>query len=166
MVRIAKGDQRAVPLLLERYRKALFAFLYRITVNQADAEDLFQETWMRVVRYGRTFDPQKKFSTWLFQIAVNCTRDFFKQKSPETALENEISVDMDLRGMENQEMVEQIMRKMPLPYREILALRYFHDMKEKEIADLLGIPLGTVKSRLHKTLAHLREIYEVTDLAE
>ena len=166
MMRVARGDDNSADLLVRRYQQPLFAFLYRLTVNQADAEDLFQETWLRTIRYRHTFDPTKKFSTWLFQIAVNCTRDFFHKKPAATvAMQEDISIagDHEMRRLEDQELAAMIVERLPLPQREVLVLRYFHHLKEKEIAELLDVPLGTVKSRLHKIMHHLQQFYGESD---
>lgn len=161
MMRLAHGDAGAADLLVARYKNMLFAFLYRLTTNRSDAEDLFQETWLRVVRYRHTYRAPKKFSTWLFQIAVNCTRDFYKSTVKAKTLDGESALlsTEDGRHLEDRELTAMLMRQLPLPQREVIMLRYFHDMKETEIADLLEIPLGTVKSRLHKSLLYLKAHY-------
>jgi RNA polymerase sigma-70 factor (ECF subfamily) len=158
MALLAQGDGRAADALVERYRNALFAFLYRMNENRADAEDLFQETWLRVMRYRRTYCAGKRFSTWLFQIALNCTRDLAAAKRPAAPLEEEPedAGERNPSEMEEKESAQALVLKLPLPYRETVILRYFHDMKESEIAEVSGIPLGTVKSRLHKALTFLR----------
>ena len=166
MMRVACGDDASANILVKRYQQPLFAFLYRLIVNQADAEDLFQETWLRTIRYRHTFDPTKKFSTWLFQIAVNCTRDFFRKKPAATVSMQEdipIAGDHGIRLLEDQELAAAIVDRLPLPQREVLVLRYFNHLKEKEIAELLDVPLGTVKSRLHKVMHYLQQFYGESD---
>ena len=162
MEEIARGSSEASSILLDRYKNQLFAFLYRLILNQTDAEDIFQETWIRIIKYAHTFNASKKFSTWLFQIAVNCSRDFINCKHYEANIEEEITVcDVNqIEDFENKEFAESIIEKLPLSFREVVILRYFHDKKEKEIAELLSIPIGTVKSRLHKAIAFLKKFYD------
>ena len=83
MERVQGGDDRALSERLERYRAPLFGFLARRLGDAASAEDLFQETWLRVVRARARFDPQRRFSTWLFQIANNLCRDRFRRSGTE-----------------------------------------------------------------------------------
>lgn len=158
---IVDGDATAADLLVDRYQQMLFSFLCRLSTNQADAEDIFQEVWLRVIRYCRSFQKDKKFKSWLFQIAVNCTRDYFSQRRTTMPMLEDIATEQphDWKRLEDRELARTILGKVPLPQREVLLLRYFHDMKEKEIAVVLNIPIGTVKSRLHNILHYLKEFY-------
>ena len=163
MSRVVAGDASAADALVQRYQHTLFSFLYRLTLNTADTEDLFQETWLRLLRYRNTFRIGSKFSTWLFQIAVNCTRDLLSHKMPAVPVKDDMAVsaaDITDQPLENRDNVAAIVEHLPLPQREVLVLKYFHDMKETEIAALLEIPLGTVKSRLHNAMACVRRFYE------
>jgi len=163
MARLAAGDETALGPLLERWRGPLYAFLAR-RVGDAEADDLFQETWIRVVRYRDRFDPQRRFSTWLFQIANNLCRDRGRRREvreryrrerraeargdPERTRPPPIDRALDLRRR---------VTALPDKLREVLVLRYYRDLPEKEIARIVGIPAGTVKSRLHAAVKALRE---------
>ena len=81
MAAVRRGDEGALGVLLDRYRSRLFAFLIRRVGDPSAAEDLFQETWLRVVRARERFDPRRRFSTWLFQIANNLCRDRARRKA-------------------------------------------------------------------------------------
>ena len=160
MMLVIKGDAKSTDILIQRYQNSLFHFIYRLVLNQADAEDLFQESWLRVIRYRDTYNSEKKFSTWLFQIALNCTRSFMKQKKASISIENVAinAIDPD-HTLEKKEMAHKLTQQLPLHQREPLILKFFHGKKEREIADILAIPIGTVKSRLHKALQHLKNYY-------
>ncbi len=160
MCRLQQGNTQAADILLQRYKGPLFSFLYRLTVNQSDSEDIFQETWLRVIRYAHTFQKQKKFSTWLFQIATNCTRDFFRRKKETVPLEENIELIAQNKQptFENKQWATMLVKKLSLSQREVVILKFFHQKKEREIAEILNIPLGTVKSRLHKAVNYLREM--------
>jgi RNA polymerase sigma-70 factor (ECF subfamily) len=157
MVQVQAGSERALEALVERWRGPLFGFLQR-RAGGPDADDLFQETWLRVVRARRRFDPRRRFSTWLFQIANNLCRDRFRRAGaaargrealrdapPDAGPGVEIRLDLARR-----------LAALPERLREVLVLRYYRDLGEREIAELLEIPPGTVKSRLHAAVRALR----------
>jgi RNA polymerase sigma-70 factor (ECF subfamily) len=163
MVQVQAGDESALETLVDRWRLRLFGFLQR-RAGASDADDLFQETWLRVVRARRRFDPRLRFSTWLFQIANNLCRDRFRRGAaaargrdalaelPPGAPDLDPGLRLDLARR---------LAGLPDRLREVLVLRYYRDLGEREIAELLGIPPGTVKSRLHAALRALREAEEV-----
>jgi len=156
--RLVSGDERALRHLLSRYERPLSSFLYRNTGGR-DVEDLYQETWIRVVRHASRFDPTKRFSTWLFQIAVNLCRDWRRRAPPEPLPPPEDSIGS--AGMARTETaidVHRLLDQLPAEQREVLILRYYHDMTEEQAAEVLGCPRGTVKSRSHHALARLAHI--------
>ncbi len=161
MQRVQTGDGDAFATLLDRYRGRLFGFLVRRSGESADVEDLFQETWMRVVRARARFDPSQRFSTWLFQIANNLCRDRGRRrgveaKAHETMLEiAEINPDV-APALDLQLDIHRRIGRLPDPLREVLLLRYYHQFSEREIAQMVDIPPGTVKSRLHTAVRRLR----------
>lgn len=156
--RIAKGDEPALAELLRRYERSLSSFLFRQTGGR-DVEDLYQETWLRVVRSVDRFDPGRRFSTWLFQIAVNLCRDWHRRRVPEVApAPAEVESATDQPRLEAGMDAERLLARLPEPQREVLILRYYHDLPEAEIAAILDCPKGTVKSRIHNAVASLSEI--------
>lgn len=152
---IAQGDEAALRELLRRYERPLSSFISRQTGGR-DVEDLYQETWWRVVRYSARFDPTRRFSTWVFQIAVNLCRDWHRRMPPEPH-----DVVDDLVAPDTRQRTEaaadaaQLLAELPEAQREVIILRYYHDCSEAQTAEILGCPKGTVKSRLHHALAHL-----------
>jgi RNA polymerase sigma-70 factor (ECF subfamily) len=158
LARVAAGDESALATLLARYERPLSHFLYRHTGGR-DVEDLYQETWLRVVRYANRFDAQRRFSTWLFQIAVNLCRDWFRRRPPPEPLLGQegagIGTDADIQRSESRLDAEKLLMTLPESHREVLILRYFHDLTEEDIAQIVDCPKGTVKSRLHNALARL-----------
>jgi RNA polymerase sigma-70 factor (ECF subfamily) len=152
---VAHGNELALRELLRRYERPLSHFIYRHTAGR-DVEDLYQETWLRAVRAAARFEPGKRFSTWLFQIAVNLCRDWRRRAPPEaSAAANEAA------GVDGVERVDagvdalRLLARLPAEQREVLILRYFHDLTEDETAAILECPKGTVKSRMHQALARL-----------
>jgi RNA polymerase sigma-70 factor (ECF subfamily) len=173
LAQYARGDQRAIAELIHRYQQELFAFLYRFVSDSNVADDLFQETFIQVHRNAGGFDPERKFRPWLFTIAANKARDHLRAMGRHTAqsLDNTAGSSedgttfldfldsgvapppMDLQRMESIAAVQAVLSGLPEHYREVLIMSYFHQFAYKEMADMLHIPLGTVKSRLHAALA-------------
>jgi RNA polymerase sigma-70 factor, ECF subfamily len=171
---IARGLQRRDPDLLdhliEKYQHRLLRYLVSLTGRREQAEDFFQETWVRVLERGRQYDGRHEFSTWLFTIARNLVIDHMRRKQP-ISLEG-MSEDDDAAPFEiaatgqpsafdvtvQREQNEQIsagMEQIVPEYREALVLRFQEGMSLEEIAQVTGAPLGTVKSRIYRGLTAL-----------
>lgn len=160
MARVGEGDARAFEELLHRYQRGLTAFLDRQTGGR-DVEDLFQETWLRVARAAASFDRTRRFSTWLFQIAVNLCRDRARRTMEEPAgelAERIPSNSGDQNAVEASLDAAALLAKLPAVQREALVLRFYHDIGESEMSEILGCPRGTVKSRIHGALVRLNEL--------
>ncbi len=169
MERVQRGEVQAFELLFERFRGRLFGFLYRRCGDGSVAEDLLQETWFRVVRSRDRFDPRRRFSTWLFQIANNLCRDRGRRLEVERRGKQNISEAMlaDAPAVRSTPVEAKLdmtgrLARLSDRLREVVVLRYFHDQSEREIARIVGIPAGTVKSRLHQAIRVMRE-QETTD---
>ncbi len=176
-----RGDQRAFAELIARYQKELFAFLCRFVSDAAAADDLFQETFVQVHRNAGTFDPERRFRPWLFTIAANKARDFLRStgrhqtrsldhvagRSGEGATtfldlmqSDMVPPPMELETAEDIAGVQRVLAELSPLYKEVLVMSYFHQFAYKEMAEMLGIPLGTVKSRLHAALAAFAKAYK------
>lgn len=172
------GDRTSFTQLMERYQRELFHFLVRFLGDRAAAEDVFQETFLQVHQSADQFDPQRRFRPWLFTIAANKARDLMRSNArrPTSPLQAAISNSDDSSGqfidlmsantelpgdpMEKEEIqakVRQAVMNLPENLREILLLSYFHQFPYKQISDILQIPLGTVKSRLHAAVAQFAD---------
>lgn len=159
---VARGDEQALAELLRRWERPLAHFLHRRTGGR-DVEDLYQEVWLRVVRAAERFDGERRFSTWLFQIALNLTRDWQRRPPAEPS---DVEPPGETRPAARAEAgldVERLLARLPEAQREVVALRYLHDLSEDEVALLLDIPRGTVKSRLHHAIARLNALVRGED---
>jgi RNA polymerase sigma-70 factor (ECF subfamily) len=159
MRRVATGDAQAFETLCRRYERPLHQFLWR-HLGGRDVDDLHQETWLRVARAAARFDPRRRFSTWLFQIAVNLCRDWHRRAPPEPhdpdTLEG-VAPDAHARSGAALD-AERLLATLPEPHRAAVLLRYYHDLPEEEVAAILGVPRGTVKSRLHTAMTSLKAL--------
>jgi len=173
-----EGDKASFTALVERYQRELFHFLLRFLGDRAAAEDVFQEAFLQVHQSADQFDPERRFRPWLFTIAANKARDLIRSQArrPTNPLQATIagndeeggefidlmqsSVEMPeepLERKELQQLVHKTVMDMPDHLREILLLSYFHQFPYKQISEILEIPLGTVKSRLHAAVAHFAD---------
>ncbi len=169
--RLKTGDNRAVDSLVNLYKAPLFAFILRLTGNRENTEDIFQETWIRVIRSIRFFRGDSKFSTWLFQIAVNMVRD----EQRKTKGKNHLPVDeyedilscppgVDPFTLMKARRVREIVETLPSKMKEAVILKYFHDFDDREIAGIVGCPEGTVKSRLYNAAQMIRKKWECAEM--
>jgi len=179
-----QGDRASFAKLVDRYQRELFHFLARFLGDRAAAEDVFQETFLQVHQSANLFDPQRRFKPWLFTIAANKARDLIRSQArrPTNPLQASISGGKDeggefidlmqsaqpgpdepLRRRELAQKVQRTVMAMPDNLREVLLLSYFHQFPYKQISGILGIPLGTVKSRLHAAVAYFADRWKETN---
>jgi RNA polymerase sigma-70 factor, ECF subfamily len=160
--RLVDGDELALRELLRRYERPLANFIHRHT-NGRDVEDLYQETWLRVVRHAQRFDRRRRFSTWLFQIAVNLCRDWHRRPPADPVPPADRAGNDELSATEARVDVARLLAALPEPQREVVLLRYYEDLTEDEVAQILECPKGTVKSRLHNALLRLTAVVRGRD---
>lgn len=174
LTRLRDGDVEAVAAIMERYQHRLYRYLLRLLREPATAEDLFQQTWVKVMERIRSFDPSHSFEGWLFALARNLAIDYLRRYRPESIDEPLPSGDSraELIAGSGPGALDQLLTRertaglaravtdLPLAFREVLTLRFEEEMKLEEIATVLALPLGTVKTRLHRALKHLRHTLE------
>ena len=165
MAAVASGDETALAALIDRYAASVHAYLLRHSNSREDADDLLQETWVRVARSARSFDTARRFRSWIYGIATNLARDLFRRRMTRDRALRDLatrpaaaprtdSVDHgELRGR---------IAELPENMRAVLLLRYYEGMSEAEMAEVLNVPRGTIKSRLHASLRRLRGEYGVS----
>lgn len=165
--RLRQGDAGAIEEIVEKYKRQVFAFIVRMVNERETAEDLFQETWLRVIRSARGFRGDAKISTWLFQIALNLCRDHIRKVG------KTVMVPLDEAGpltcepgvdpikMLQANEVRNMVNELPVKMREVVVLRFYHDMDDREIAETVGCPYGTVKTRYHRAIKLLSKKWDI-----
>jgi len=163
------GEKRAFGELVERYQTRLLNFVYRTTGDRERAEDLVQETFIRVYRHLHRFDQSKKFSTWVYTIASNLAKNELRNRSRNPLVlfqtikknwdadsrpleweDNTYRPDDLFRKRHLKSMVENTVDQLPEHHRTVFILREMEGKTYEEIADITGANLGTVKSRLNR----------------
>ena len=188
MLRYQKGDVRAFEILLTKHRKPVFNFILRYVGEKAQAEDLLQEVFLRVIKGADSYQKQAKFTTWLYTIARNLCVDNSRRGKHRKAYSLDMPMEQD--GKEGGTLLDVVadkaagtdrkviskelhgrlhaaIGKLSEDQREVFLMREFLDMPFREIADVVGCPENTVKSRMRYALEKLREeLEEYADIAK
>ena len=168
------GSEDASRALVNRYAAPAVNFIFRYVRDRALAEDLAQEGFLRVFQRLRSYDPERKFSSWFFQVLRNLTIDYLRVNRIPTSSLDELTedghaagvvVDRDSASPEDQAgqtelagVMARALAKLRPEYRDVVVLRYQEGLTQPEIAEALGIPSGTVKTNLHRARKELAEI--------
>lgn len=171
---IARGlrqrDPDVLDALVEQYQHRLLRYLLHLTGNRAVAEDLFQETWLRVLEKGHQYDGRNRFVTWLLAIAHNVGIDYLRKRNPasldamsdpedgapfEPPAGGPSPLDEAMTNQQQERFAEALQQVPPL-FREVLVLRFQEQLKLDEIAKLVRIPVATVKTRIYRGVQALR----------
>jgi RNA polymerase sigma factor (sigma-70 family) len=175
--RCLKGDEKAFEELLSKYRRSVFSICLRMVRNRSTAEDIAQEVFIKVFSALSRYDPTYPFSSWLNRITSNLCIDYIRRDKERTvSLDQPVSgADNDLliqlptavagpdREMESKEIMailEEALGNIPEHYRIIVILRHQEQLSYEEISDTLGIPLGTVKARIHRARNMIIEYFQ------
>lgn len=180
--RAQKGDRLAFAELVELYKDKLYNLGYRMMGNPTEAEDVAQETFLRAYANLSTYNASHKFSTWIYRIATNLCIDRMRKKKADFSLDAELdnggeeggstlygriaapdrSPEEDVVRLETQEEVQRAIEALPENYRSAVILKYLHDLSLQEIADILEVPVTTVKTRIHRGREALRAVLQST----
>ena len=174
IARLKRCDPDALTAMLARYQQRLYRFLTRLVQDPAAAEDLFQQTWLRVMQKIGSYDARARFDTWLFSVAHNLAIDHLRRQRSKSLDEPDESGMLpsdrlpsrgadpleELLESERAAILGEAIRELPAIQREVLSLRFEEGMKLEEIAEVAAVPLSTVKSRLHRALESLRAAVE------
>ncbi|OXS59335.1 RNA polymerase sigma factor SigW [Cohnella sp. CIP 111063] len=172
-----KGDQRAFAEIVDMYKDKLYHLAFRMTGNRQEAEDVVQETFLRVYKNLDRYDENQKFSTWIYRIATNLCIDRLRKRRAVYSLDAESSDHEGLDGYamlpsddrtpeselllsETQRLIQESIATLPIKYKSVMILRYLQDLSLQEISDVLDMPVTTVKTRVHRGREFLRKKLE------
>jgi len=169
---------QGLDLFIEKYKTPLYKLCVNLHRNSTNAEDLFQDTWIKAFKYMNDFDRSKNFEPWLFTIAINLYKDNYRKvkrwfsKSIDFFDINEKNIVMEniksttylpaesYDNRQNKEQLQNGINNLKDDFRMVIILFYYNGLKQKEISEILKIPEGTVKSRLNKAKKLLKEYME------
>ncbi len=170
------GETEAFATLVRKYQRPLFTFLLRLVGNRQSAEDLFQDTFLRVLRALPQYEEDGRFSGWLFGIANNLAVDLLRRRRVQrsyflndeealaSAVDYQNATDAEVESAEIMRLAEDALRQLPEKQRQVFLLRQHGDLSFKEIAELLGEPLNTVLSHMHYAVTKLRKQLRCADV--
>jgi RNA polymerase sigma-70 factor (ECF subfamily) len=181
--RFLEGDTHAFNLLVWRWEKPILNFVYRNIGNQETAQDICQLVFIRIFKKLKTLKEHHKFSSWIYRIALNLCRDEYKRRknrhhvSIETDPKDNVSysykqiIDQSIQTPEDlchqqivSELLEGALMTLPEEQRMIIIMKQYQGLKFVEIADIIKLPVNTIKSRLYNGLRSLRRYLEKTEL--
>ena len=171
---VLKGDKELYGEIVKRYQGRLVNFLYRLVYDQAEAHDLAQEVFFKTFQALDRYDPQYKFSTWLFRVAQNAGIDRLRKRRLKLVSLDRPSRDPgsdstwefpaaergpygELRNRERGNAIFEAIRSLPWEYRELIVMRHYGELSYAEIAEIKNLPLGTVKNKLFRARQILKE---------
>jgi RNA polymerase sigma-70 factor (ECF subfamily) len=170
--RMRAGDPEALRQVVERYQDRIFGLLYGIVRDRHEVEDVAQEVFLKVFTRIDAFDGRSRFYTWLYRVAANTAKDHVKKRArrPAVALDEDAGLEAGGRGpvesaerSEARRRVRESIAKLPVRYREVLALRELDGLSYNEIAEVLKVSIGTVESRLHRARTRLKKVMRNDD---
>ena len=175
---VRSGHPEIYEEIVKRYEKKLFSYVYRLVGNKEETEDILQNVFVKAYRNIRTFDIERKFSSWIYRIAHNEAINFLKKRSKkkfvswedivtskdkmETKSEERSPIDLWIRKESRIEMQEALSR-LPEKYREVLKLRYFSEKSYDDISRIIGSPVNTVGTLINRAKKKLMTIINIME---
>jgi len=168
------GKEKAFKLLLNKYREAIYHVILKIVHNQEEARDILQETFMKAFGSLSTYKSDYRFTTWLYRIAANSSIDYLRKKKIESlSLDQPLEIkdgsvgielpdwtynpEVDLVSRQRQVSINEAIDSLPKKYQEVIVYRHKQDKSYEQIAEILGIPVGTVKARIFRARELLKK---------
>lgn len=169
------GDQDAFSLLVQRYQRRVFNLVLRMLQDYEEASETTQEAFLAAWQGIPSFRGEARFSTWLYRIAYNCALKQLDHRKRERTLQQALQAEQALErtsdeqkharleALESQELVQEQLSQLPTKYRIVLILRHLQDMTYEEMAEILTIPIGTIKTHLFRARNLLKERLQAFD---
>src|SRR6266480_4844610 len=170
------GNQDAFAQLVQRHQRRVFNLVFRMLQQYEEANEVTQETFLAAWQGLPTFRGEARFSTWLYRIAYNCALKQLEQRKRDRAIKLEVQaeqiiastsreqrVDAELEARARQALVHEHLANLPAKYRIVLVLRHLQDMTYEEMAEILTMPIGTIKTHLFRARNLLKERIEMFD---
>ncbi|MCK4905642.1 RNA polymerase sigma factor [bacterium] len=166
ILRCKRGETAALEELIHNWERRLFYYVRRLVDNEQDAWDILQEMWLKVIGGIKLLREPRSLPAWLYRIARNTAMSHFRSQNKTSVSLNDnkntsyVEENNEHFHFENAEQVHYGLTQISLPHREVLTLYFLQDLSLEEIAEVLEIPLGTIKSRLYYAKSALRTVLE------
>jgi RNA polymerase sigma-70 factor (ECF subfamily) len=168
------GQEEVLPYLINKHLKSVYRFVFGLVLDEAVAEDITQDVFVKVWKKLKSYDSNHSFKTWLFAVARNTTIDYFRKKKDivfskfdseednnfiaETLVDEEPLIDEVLSRVQDMTVFNEAIKQLQSIYREVLIMRYTNDLSVEEISEILKRPIETVKSQHRRGILHLKEL--------
>ncbi len=176
IIEVLNGNRDLFCLLVRKYERPIFNYIFRMVRSKPDSEDLAQDTFVKAFSALNKYDDSYEFSTWIYRIALNVCRDYFRRKKmfffslsapvgdeEESELEDFIpqnsfhDPDDTVLNQELRVSLEKAIGGLPVKFREVIVLRHLEGLSYEEISSITGLPVGTVKTYLHRARKKLQD---------
>lgn len=163
---VLDGNKQAYAHIIDKYKNPLYGTVLRMTKNPHDAQDLVQEAFIKVYEQLGKYDATGSFSSWLYRVAINHCMDEFRKKRyqmKQITIDEEKIINVDhpeiiFLKQEKSRQIERLIAMLPEDERIILLLRYANELSYDEISEFVGVPLSTVRNKLHRAKVKMRNI--------
>ncbi len=169
---VLAGDNTAFEYLFNRYQEAIHRLFVLRTGNAQDADDLLQETFIKVYINIHRYNPAYTFGQWVYTIARNTFVDYARKRQEDMPIDEKYtaaststapSPEENFINLQQRSQIKQILQRLPERYRELIVLRFFDECSYEEIAARLQLPLGTVKTRIHRAREQMLQLLSIID---
>lgn len=170
-----KDENKAFRMLVERYKERLYWHIRKIVLSHEDTDDVLQNTFVKIWKGIREFRYESQLFTWMYRVATNEALNFLQEKRRKTygnsesiseMLENQLESDPYFSGDAIQYELQKAVLKLPERQRLIFNMKYFDDMKYDEMAEVLGVAVGTLKATYHTAVKKIEDTLKVSDTLE
>lgn len=174
---IKQGKKSSLDVFVRRYYKIVYAYIYRTIFDKSIAYDLTQDAFIKIIKNLKDYSEKGSLKSWVLTIAINQCRDYFRSKEAKSKLlsvpleesrfeANNSTISSIFEKNETRKCIIQKMQQLPYEQREVINLKYFHELKLKEIAEITHTSESTVKSRLYRGIEKLGKLLERGDFYE
>ena len=164
---ILGGNQKAFTILVNKHRESVYHVIFKIVKDREEARDLVQDTFIKVFNSLSSYRPEFRFTTWLYKIAANCSIDYLRRRKIQAlSLDEKIQTkygelsfevadwsynpEIELSAKQKGFSIDQAIKSLPKKYRDVIVYRHQNDKSYQEIAEILKVPIGTVKARIFR----------------
>ncbi|MEI6267037.1 MAG: sigma-70 family RNA polymerase sigma factor [bacterium] len=175
-VKVQDGNKEAFGEVIDRFEKPLCAFIYRMLGDKDNCSDALQETFLKAYKNINSFDPKRKFSSWIYRIAHNEAITYFRKNGKNVSLEdvaevassidNEKEVQSKLDTAGQKDKLAKALLTIPLKYREVIIFRFYEEKSYEEISEIIHLPVNTVGTYLSRGKAELKKHFKNIDIEE
>jgi len=168
MLKVKMGETFRLGLLYERYKKRLFGFFFQMNRDASLSEDLVQNVFIRILKYKHTYTEDSKFVTWIFQIARNTNYDNYRKDKKnrhqdideiEYSATTSETIESEITKTENESTLQLALNQLTAEKKELLMLSKFRELKYKEVGEIIGCSEGAARTKVHRALNELKEIF-------